>query len=119
MLQRYFYYLIRYMPDPVRGEFLNIGLVFIDPQPDRPRALVRFTSNWDRVRTFDPKADLELLKALEDDIRTSLGGTTESLEAVLANIQSTRANAVQASGPNVCLADSPEEELERLVAVNL
>ena len=51
------FFLIRYVPDPVKGEFTNIGVVLREIAPagssagtqgSAPR--VRFTRDWARVR---------------------------------------------------------------------
>ena len=60
MKQECKFFLLRYAPNPVRGEFVNIGLVLVAPQA--PPEL-RFSKDWSRVRALDPQADTELLDA--------------------------------------------------------
>ena len=42
------FFLVRYVPDPVRGEFVNIGVLL--REAGGSAAQVRFTRDWTRVR---------------------------------------------------------------------
>ena len=64
--------LIRYVPDPVKGEFANIGVV-LRAADGEGSAVVRFTRDWSRVRCMDADADVELLEALESEMALRLG----------------------------------------------
>ena len=52
--------LIRYVPDPVKNEFVNIGVLLreaAEPGQDGVvRTELRFTQDWKRVRCVDPHA---------------------------------------------------------------
>ncbi len=58
--------LIRYVPDPVKNEFVNIGVLLRASDGGQP--LLRFTRDWGRVRCLDPDADTEMLEALEIEV---------------------------------------------------
>ena len=75
------FFLLRYVPDAVKGEFVNFGLVTIENGAGRGQrfADVRFTKDWRRVLCLDPQADLEMLAALEREIREEWA-TTEDRE---------------------------------------
>ena len=67
------FFLLRYVPDAVKDEFVNIGVVMVEPGANGGGfAEVRFTRDWRRVRCLDPQADVEMLAALERDIRGQL-----------------------------------------------
>ena len=53
-------YLVQYVPDVVRGEFLNIGLFLFSPQENYLGFLLPDT--FRRVKRFHPQADLEFLR---------------------------------------------------------
>ena len=73
-LKKLEFFLLRYVPDAVKDEFVNVGLVMLEPGADGAGfADVRFTRDWRRVRCLDPQADVEMLEALERDIRGQLG----------------------------------------------
>ena len=54
--------LIRYVPDPVRGEFANIGVV-LRTAGEAGGTTVRFTRDWSRVRCLHADADTEMLES--------------------------------------------------------
>ena len=63
------FFVVRYAPDAVKNEFVNIGLVLMPPAGG---AQIRFTDDWSRVRCLDPEADLEVLQALADSTSVAL-----------------------------------------------
>ncbi len=64
------FFLLRYVPNVVKDEFVNIGVVMVEPGAKGGGfAEVRFTRDWRRVRCLDPQADVEMLEALEREIR--------------------------------------------------
>jgi hypothetical protein len=58
--------LIRYVPDPVKNEFVNIGVLLRSSAGEQ--SVLRFTRDWARVRCLDPDADTRTLEALEIEI---------------------------------------------------
>ena len=72
--------LLRYVPDPVRNEFVHIGVILreADAGGASAHSEVRFTRDWRRVRCLDPNADTALLEARPDAyveaLRTTLPG---------------------------------------------
>ena len=64
------FFLVRYVPDPVRGEFVNVGVLLRDAGGGS--AHVKFTRDWARVRCADPDVDIEMLEALEQGIERRL-----------------------------------------------
>ncbi len=68
--------LLRYVPDPVRNEFVHIGVLLRDAgAPGRTE--IRFTRDWRRVRCLDPDADTALLEAMETELRRRLQNEPE------------------------------------------
>jgi DUF3037 family protein len=106
---------IRYVPDPVKEEFVNIGLIFID----NDSVTVRFTTNWDRVRNFDKSADIEMLKALEDELRQRLSQGGKYQEGAFADLQDRCSNALQFTERKACLCTDAGRELESLARLYL
>ena len=107
--------LVRYVPYPVKGEFVNIGLIFIHGDS----VAVRFTSNWERVRTFHKRADIGMLKALEGDLHQRLSQPGVDILSVLATLQQSCSNAVEFTAPKACLCAHPGRELQTLVRLYL
>ncbi len=102
--------LVRYVPDTVKNEFVNIGVVL--REAGRPEAAeVRFTRDWSRVRCLDPDADVEMLEALENEIRASMADGANDL---LGRISDSFSNMLQVTPPKACLAESLPAEMETL-----
>jgi hypothetical protein len=109
--------LIRYVPDVVKGEFANIGVVLREAG-DAGGATVRFTRDWSRVRCLDPNADVELLESLETEIAERLrAGFEERVNAkpVLATLEDSLSNSVQLTEMRGTLAESMAAEMEQLM----
>ena len=105
------FFLLRYVPDAVKNEFVNFGLVLLSPAAP---AELRFSKDWSRVRGLDPQADLELLEALENELRDN-----RDREAILKKIEDSFSNAVQVSEIKAILADSPAQEADFLAGLYL
>lgn len=112
------YYVLRYVSDAVKDEFVNIGVVLVGEGEDASFAEVRFTRDWRRVLCMDPGADLEMLQALERDIRSRLKDAG-SRSDVLYRLQDLCSNLVQISPAKGCLGEEPAQELESLAKLYL
>ncbi|HVP50937.1 MAG TPA: DUF3037 domain-containing protein [Terriglobales bacterium] len=112
------FFLLRYVPDAVKDEFVNIGVMLVEPGANGAGfAEVKFTRDWQRVKCLDPAADVEMLAVLEDDLRTRLkeGGR----EDFLRSVEESFSNVLQLSPAKACLTESPAEELGRLAEMYL
>jgi len=108
------FFLLRYVPDAVKDEFVNIGVVMIEPSANGAGfADVRFTRDWRRVRCLDPQVDIEMLEALEHDIRGQLGDVRER-GVLLRWLEDSFSNVIQLSPTKGCLANEPAKEMEML-----
>ncbi len=111
--------LIRYVPDAVKNEFVNIGVVLRAGGSDRQSA-VRFTRNWSRVRCIDPDADTAMLEALESEVARRLGTDSDrgnEATPVLATLEESLSNAVQITEAKAFLAESFIAGLEQLLSL--
>src|ERR1700680_3289455 len=101
------FFLVRYVPDAVKEEFVNIGVVMVEPGANGGGfAEVRFTRDWRRVRCLDPQADVEMLAALERDIRGQLGSAPDRA-VLLKRLQDSFSNLIQISPTKGLLAEDP------------
>ncbi len=118
------FFLIRYVPDVVKGEFTNIGVLLREAgsgaagaaKPDR--AMVRFTRDWSRVKCMDADADIGLLESLETDIGARLhlaGQEPAGTKPMMEILGDTLANSVQMTDVKACLAESLPAEIEQLM----
>jgi hypothetical protein len=119
------FFLLRYVPDVVKGEFVNIGVLLREAAgagsrsqtETRARAEVRFTRDWTRVRCMDADADVGLLEALEQEIagrlRTSV--CARDPKSVMEVLEDTLSNSVQMSEARATLAENLATEMEQLM----
>ncbi len=121
-LQQCEFLVLRYVPHAVKEEFVNIGVVLLgSPQPGVavPEAEVCFTRDWHGVRCLDPDVDIEMLQALEAELRERLRQGGADRERILHLLRDSFSNTVQCSVPKGCLTESPAEELTRLAQMYL
>src|SRR5580693_3126888 len=118
-LKQFEFCLLRYVPNVVRGEFVNIGLLLFEPNTDGfGFADLRMTSDWQRATCLDKQIDIEVLQAIETDLRTRLKHP-EGVGSVLRQLEDTFANSIQISPRQSCLAMEPTQELETLCSLYL
>src|SRR5438034_5484814 len=80
-LKQFEFFVLRYSPNAVRSERINIGFVILEHGSNGSGfAEVRFAKDWRRALCFDPEIDVEWLKATEADIRTELQRSPRSEE---------------------------------------
>jgi len=62
------YHVVRYTPNLVRDEWVNIGILIFDPESGGfRRRLLEEPADFARVRRLHPGVDEELLRRLSDD----------------------------------------------------
>ena len=105
-------YLVQYVPDLVRGEFLNIGLFLFSPQENYLGCL--FTDDFRRIKRFHPQADLDLLRDLQQDFEQQIDEHSDELESYLNWMEQSFSNLVQISPVRACLLRDPAAEIQNL-----
>lgn len=107
------FFLVRYVPDTVKNEFVNIGVVLREAgKPET--AHVQFTKDWSRVRCIDPDADTDMLEALESEVRLRLSNGTTETTAMMKALEDSFSNLLQITEPKACLAESIPAEIDQL-----
>src|SRR6266481_904780 len=67
------YHILRYVPDLIRDEWINIGVLVFNPETgERRLRLIEDQDEYNRVRRLHPWADEALLHALRDDLENRL-----------------------------------------------
>ena len=118
-LKQFEFYVLRYVPHIVRGEFVNIGIMLFEPRDGSIGfADVCLTSDWRRVRCFDPQVDIEVLQSIEADIRTQLQ-SAQDVGMLLHKLEDSFANSIQIAARQVCLAADPAQGSETLRSLYL
>ena len=108
---------LRYAPNAVQGEHVNIGVMLFDDLGDGSFADVRFVHNWDRVLCLDGEADLDLLNALHRELKTQLPMVAD--RPTLMKILSNFSNQIDISEFKGCEGQEPADELESLAKTYL
>ncbi len=111
------FHLIRYVPDRVKNEFVNIGVLLREAGGGRV-SQVRFTRDWGRVKCMDPEADTGLLESLEMEIQQRLSNEVNDGQPgalMMKTLEESFSNAVQLSEMRGCLAESVALEMEQLM----
>lgn len=108
--------LVRYVPDPVKNEFVNIG-VMLRPVSTSAAATpaVRFTKDWARVRCVDPDADLEMLEAMEAEMRQRVGVQEPDGKPLFEIIEDSFSQLLQVTQPKAYLAENLAAGMEQLM----
>lgn len=107
--------LIRYVPDVVKGEFANIGIVLLDGATTH----VRFTKDWRAVHALDPAADIATLQALEWDLNGQLTGGVLDRATLVKKLQDYLSNGVELTPLKGVLAKDAAAEVETLARIYL
>jgi hypothetical protein len=109
------YHILRYTPNLVRDEWVNIG-VLLEEVGGARRALrlIEETSEIARVRRLHPNADEELLRGLPGEFEARLREPDESVRTYLEKLGQTLSNAIQLSPQKAVFAENFDAELDRL-----
>jgi hypothetical protein len=119
------YRILRYTPNLVRDEWVNIGVLLYDPgSGERRLRLIEEQEEYNRVRRLHPQADETLLRALRDDLEdrfqsASTDGSNRgsaNWQQLLGKWDDTLSNALQLAPQKGVFATDLDDELERLYA---
>jgi Protein of unknown function (DUF3037) len=122
-LQPCAYHVVRYQPNLIRDEWVNIGVLLLIPGdgPGEGPAAGRVRQRWleepadlVRLRRLHPAADEELLLRLPAEFDRQFAGREMEAEAILDKFDETLSNAVQLAPRKGLLARDPDAELDRL-----
>jgi Protein of unknown function (DUF3037) len=117
------YRVLRYTPNLVRDEWVNIGVLLFDPGTgERRLRLIEERDEYNRVRRLHPQADETLLRALRNDLEDRFqsasangsNGGTANWQQLLGKWDDTLSNALQLAPQKGVFATDIDAELERL-----
>lgn len=119
---RYVYSLIRYVPDPISGEFVNVGAIVGSDESSEWQ--VRQVDNPARARRLDERGSLPAVWSFIDKLGREVDAHEEAIarpkleeqpllsEAWLADVYARHHNIVQLSAPSPIVAASATEALD-------
>src|ERR1700677_3731797 len=113
------YRILRYTPNLIRDEWVNVGVLLEDSVPAGTRTrrslrLIEETSDLARVRRLHPAADENLLRALPAEFEARLAAPEVQVATYLEKLDQTLSNVLQFSPQKGVLADDFDAELDRL-----
>jgi hypothetical protein len=117
------YHVVRYQPNLIRDEWVNIGVLLFIPAdgPGEGPAAGRVRQRWleepadlVRLRRLHPAADEELLLRLPAEFDRQFAGRELEAAAILEKFDETLSNAVQLAPRKGLLSREPDTELDRL-----
>jgi SOS-response transcriptional repressor LexA len=112
-------FLLRYVPNVVTGEFVNIGLVMWESGAEAENLVdIRFRQDWSRVLQFDPDADVETLAAVCTELSLLLQQAPDRA-VVRRKLESSLSNVIQLSDCWAIRAEDPAREIGALAAMYL
>jgi Protein of unknown function (DUF3037) len=118
-LQNCAYHVVRYHPNPIRDEWINIGVLLLIPGDGASAGRVR--QRWldepadlVRLRRLHPSVDEDVLLRLPAAFERQFGGREMDAEAILERFDGTLSNAVQLAPRKGLLSQDPDAELDRL-----
>jgi Protein of unknown function (DUF3037) len=112
-LKQFEFFLLRYVPDAVKGEFVNFGVVLHELGVSDPgSSVVRITSDWRRLECMDRHADLEVLQGLGIELQRELDGG--DWNSVIERLGDRCSNAIQLSPAQAVRANDSEAAARRL-----
>jgi hypothetical protein len=127
------YRVLRYTPNLVRDEWVNIGVLVFDPESgERRLRLIEEPEEYARVRRLHPQADESLLRALRDNLENrfaqagelfrgngdahAAGNSRAEWLKLLAKWDDTLSNALQLAPQKGVFTSDLDAETERLYA---
>jgi hypothetical protein len=121
----YRFSLMRYVPNVVRGEFINVGVIVYSEKDNEATMLdtplVRFTRHWKRVLCLDPSADIKAMEGYEQEIAERLRAIPNQSDprSIIKIFESSLSNTVQISEPRGVLAENMGLALESLMQLHV
>jgi hypothetical protein len=106
------YFLVRYVPDTAREEFLNVGLFLHNAEEQFLDCL--FADDFRRFKRFHPQADLRFLQELQTYFEQQIQEHESNLEGYLEEMQESFSNLIQLTPPRPLLTADPQAEMQRL-----
>jgi len=114
------FFVLRYVPDAVKGEFVNFGLVtFVDGGNGAELVDVRFTKDRSRILCMDPGVDLDVINALQKEIVEEIGRGRDRA-VLMRRIEDSFSGVVQLSSTMPVLSEKAvAEEIEEVARIFL
>ena len=108
--RKFDFYVLHYAPNALREDRVGIGVLLVEQEGDFVD--LKFVTDWRRVQCLDPNADLELLRDLENDLRTQL--RKQDRQSFMRKLSESFSGTLQLSPSRPCETDQPEKQIKML-----
>jgi len=114
------YHVLRYVPNLLRDEWVNIGVLVFNPRTgERRLRLIEDEAEYSRVRRLHPTVDQAVLRCLRNELEDYLdsgvdNGPSLPLEAIVKKCDETLSTTLQLAPQKGVVANDLDAELERL-----
>src|SRR5882762_9208780 len=113
-LQPCAYHVVRYQPNLIRDEWVNIGVLLLDPSSGRVRQRwLEEPADFARLRRLHPAADEDLLLRIPVEFDRQFAGREIDGAAILEKFDETFSNALQLSPRKGLLAREKRARVRR------
>jgi hypothetical protein len=106
------YFLVRYVPDVVKEEFINIGVFLFCPAGHFLDCL--FSENLRTITRFHAQADTQFLQELQAHFKREIEEHKNDLGGYIREMQQSYSNLIQLSPPRTCLTANLRAQLQDL-----
>jgi len=106
------YFLVRYVPDVAKQEFINIGVFLFCPAEQFLDCV--FSDDSRHVKRFHPQADTDFFKLLQADFEDQIREHEKDLEGYVREMQQSYSNLIQLSPPRTCLTVDLRAQMQDL-----
>ena len=119
-LETCIYRVLRYTPNLVRDEWVNIGVLLYHPASGQLHVrLLEDEAQRVRIRRLHPLADIGLLRALQSDIEAQAAAAEGGAGAFLGKLEDTLSNVLQLSPQKAVLTREVDLEIDRLYSAHV
>lgn len=109
------YRTIRYVPNLLRDEWINVGVIVSEPAGGDFRVrVIEEQAELNRLRRVRPEVDEGLVRGLAGMLEASLAGHRDGVEEWIAKLDSIFGTTIQVSSRKGLSADDLNNELDRL-----
>jgi len=109
------YHILRYTPNLIRDEWVNVGVLL--HLPDQRQVRLRLVGDDDefaRLRRLHPEADLAVVRALQAELDARLAEHSDDIAGYIAKLDETLSNVLQLSPRKAVLTQDFDSEFDRL-----